>query len=120
MCAVNRNIRPTTWLLSALLLAFSWFVFGCASVPRTEVRFDPKNDALVINSPKDIELLDVRLVAFPATATNAARFELAVGRYASKNNLGVIKAITEANNQSLQRAAEIGGTLLGTAIDAAK
>ena len=120
MCAVNRNIRPTTWLLSALLLAFSWFVFGCASVPRTEVRFDPKNDALVINSPKDIELLDVRLIAFPATATNAARFELTVGRYASKNNIEVIRAITEANAASLKAAVENGGALLGEVLSHAK
>jgi hypothetical protein len=103
-----------------LLCAFAIFFSGCAGVPATEIRFDPKKDALIIKSPKDIELRDVLLVAFPATATNAARFELTIGSYISKNNLEVIRAITEANNANLQRAAEIGGALLGTAIDAAK
>lgn len=104
----------------ALAVLFLALFTGCARVPATRISLDPKSNGLVIESPKDIALTNVVLNIFPATATNSARFELTIGSYTSKNNLEVIRAITDANAASLKAAVENGGALLGEVLSHAK
>lgn len=79
-------------------------------VPKTSIRFNPETKQLDIQSPKDVEIHGLH-----ATATNGM-YRLDVDKYSAKNNIEVIRAVTEANAANAKKGAELVGTL----IDAAK
>lgn len=83
---------------------------GCAMVPATKISFNPRTGELNVRSPKDVELTGLH-----AYATNGVS-AIDIQKYSSKNNIEVIKAVTQANAETQKKGAE----LIGTIIDSAK
>jgi PBP1b-binding outer membrane lipoprotein LpoB len=95
-----------TLKITALALALT----GCARVPATKVSFNPATGELKVSSPKDIELTGLH-----AYVTNGLT-RIDVEKYTSKNNVEVIKAVSDLNAENAKKGAE----LLGTIIEASK
>lgn len=83
---------------------------GCAFVPATRIKFNPKTGELNVKSPKDVELTGLH-----AYATNGVS-AIDIQKYSSKNNIEVLRAVTQANAETQKKGAE----LIGTIIDATK
>ena len=88
---MKRNIRPTTWLLSALLLALSWLAFGCQSpVPSNEFSGTIGGVPFKFTARKQTVTKGVALKVTTVSgfATNYA--ELSIAELSSKNDPQVI------------------------------
>jgi hypothetical protein len=113
---MNKNpkaeiMKLLSWFLLLFLLLLSP---GCARVPRTEVRFDPRTHALSVRSPKDIEITNLTATI----SNNVVMFT--VGGYRSVNNAAVITAIARQNADTMAKIAELGGQMIGEAAKHAK
>lgn len=79
------------------------------SVPQTGIRFNPETKQLDISSPKDVEIQ--RASVYESNDV----FIITVEGYKAKNNIDVIRAVTEANAENAARAAALVGTLIDKA-----
>ncbi len=97
-----------------ILCAACLLLYGCMTVPPTEVSFDPKTQAIKVKSPKDVEIESAS-----ASSSNGV-FYIEVRGYKSKNNLEVIRAVVTANAESRKAIEENGAKLVGEVIGAMK
>ena len=86
--------------VGGLAVLFLFVLTGCVAlpVPRTEIKFDPATKSLAIQSPKDVQITNVVIVA---TATN---FSLTIGSYSSQNPVEVIRAAVTAQQNQMTAA----------------
>lgn len=97
-----------TVIVAALLI-------GCARVPQTGIQFNPQTKQLTITSPKDVEIES----ATATTDTNGG-FTIAVKGYKAKNNIEVLRAVTEQNAAMRRSLEDEAAKTIGTLIDLAK
>jgi hypothetical protein len=86
---------------------------GCMFVPQTDVSLDPVTRNLRIKSPKDVVIKDFKSSLTPTATGTVVVIEFK--SYESKNNIEVIRAITEANAEAARKGAELVGTLIDKA-----
>lgn len=96
-------------LVKTILVAVVLSCSGCAFVPQTHVAFNPSTGELTVKSPKDVTLNGLR-----AGVTNGAAY-IEIEEYSSKNNVEVLRAVTDANAETAKKGAELIGTLLDAA-----
>lgn len=94
---------------TTLLLLVAVMCSGMMCVPATRISYTTKA-GLDIRSPKDVSMTNV--TAFHSNGVTV----ISVGSYSSKNNVEVLRAVAEHN----QETAEKGAALLGTLLDHAK
>ena len=110
-------MKPTK--IFPLLLAFGLVIpTGCAmfstpGVPATTIKFNPKTDALAINSPKDVTIGSV------SVTQSSSNFSITVQNYASTNNPTLVSVVVNAQAAIASNAAVTINSLAGLAAQAA-
>lgn len=102
--------------IALLLLILSFCLLpGCASVPRTEITFNPKTHSITIQSPKDVELTNLT-VAIDTNGAAAVRID----SYRSRNNIEAIQAIATQNIEMTKAIGAIGAQVIADTVSKIK
>lgn len=109
------------FLSLSLSLSIALLSTGCMGVPKTKVSFNPATGEVAIASPKNIALESAEFTKTTVTKGGVSNIITAkVKGYSSTNSVEALKAIAEANANSMAALAKVGQDTLATAIKAAK
>lgn len=95
----------TPLLLAALA---GGLLAGCMTTPETIIRYDKRKEAVVISSPKDVEIEKASIVV---ESNRVVRIDFE--GYKAKNNIEVIRAVVARNQAVLENALKNGGATIG-------
>ena len=84
---------------------------GCQAVPTTKLKFGN----LLFESPKDVIVSNM-----VASVSSNGTITITIGSWTGKNNLEIIKAITDANAAMLKNGTDGASKLMGDAVAAMK
>jgi hypothetical protein len=72
---------------------------GCAlPIPQTRISFDPATRSVLVQSPKNVELDGLEVLA------EGTNFTLSIARYASKHDAAVVGAAAQAQAKQIEGA----------------
>lgn len=107
------------YLLTPLLilpLLSGCSIFGGPKVPQTEIKFNPKNDALNVKSPKDVTIDSVSI------SQSNGNFSMVVTGYKSTNNAALVSTVVTAQaliasnaSVTINSLANLGASIAGKA-----
>ena len=100
--------------IALLVVAISAILCGCAHVPETIISYDPKRKAVVIASPKDVEITSATITV----SNNVVSIHFT--GYKARNNIEVIRAVAARNAELLENAVKLTGAGLGELLEHAK
>jgi hypothetical protein len=81
-----------------LLAALAMVAAGCASVPQTTFKLNPKTGELVVTSPKQVEAEDLK-----AEFDRKSGFKFSVKKISSQNDAEILGAIAASNAAMAER-----------------